>query len=293
MARRRDWVAAKVAYIREESAKWRALVTLLKTPYSILRALGLSPAAAIGLLTMGSTAGAAVVVNETLLSNPSFSRGDHGVYTAPSDVPVVYSDADNTLRVDLGTVPVGEIVIDSVHVGTSFDGSVLPAGETNVVVVGGVGGAATYLEIGELVIDRWRCTTFEMSDVETHTLIISGNYSDGHSLSPTPGTPRRRGIGGGNRAASMKTEGGTYDQIKIQAPTPGVNGKIDKLTLTNLFTKGGPCKISRIKAGSIEVSLMETGADNSFITKDFVITTSTVASVIIVEDNVEGLIVPP
>jgi hypothetical protein len=282
-----------MTYIQEESSKWRKLLTTLKAPYMFLRMMGLSPQLAIGLLTVGSTAGAAVVVNETLLSEPSFSRGDHGVYTAPSDVPVVYSDADNTLRVDLGTTPVGEIVIASVHVGTTYAGSALPSGETNVVEIGGVASAGTYLEVGTLVIDRWRCTTFEMSDVETHTLIISGNASDGHSIAPTPGTPRRRGIGGGNRAASMTTRGGTYDQIKIQAPTAGVNGKVDRLTLTNLYTSGGPCKFSRIKAGSIEVRLMETGSDSDFSTKDFVIASSTIASVITVIDNVEESISPP
>ena len=295
--RRRDWTLAKVSYLQEESGKWRGLFSTLKAPYTFLRMMGLSPQMAIGLLAVGSTAGTGVIVNETLLSEPSFSRGDHGVYTAPSDVPVVYSDSDNTLKVDLGTTPVGEITISGVTVGTAFTGSTLPSGQANVIMVGGTaassGFTATWLEVGHLIINRWRCTNFSMSDVEAHTLNIRYNASDGQSISPVAGTPRARGVGGGNRADSMVTSGGTYDQIRIGAPNSGVNGKVDVLTLSNLYTKGGPCILSRIKAGTIDVEFMETGAGNGFGTKEFVVATSTVYKIANITDNVEVSISPP
>jgi hypothetical protein len=297
MGRRRDWVAAKVEYAHQESAKWRAMWKIAKAPYSALVACGLNPQAAVALLVAGSTVGGGVIVSETLLAERSFSRGDSGTYSAPADVPIVYSDSDNTLRVDLGTTPVGEIVIENVTVGTAFTGSTLPSGQSNVIVVGGTAASSgfteTFLEIGHLKINRWRCTNFSMSNVEAHTLNIRYNASDGQSISPVAGTPRARAIGGGNRADSMITSGGTYDQIVIGAPTSGVNGKVDVLTLSNIYTKGGPCILSRIKAGTIDVEFLEVGAGNGFSTKEFVISTSTIFKVANITENVEVSISPP
>jgi len=248
-------------------------------------------------LVAGSTVGGGVIVNETLLAEPSFSKGDHGVYNAPADVPIVYSDSDNTLKVELGTTAVGELIIENVAVGSAFSGSTLPSGQTNVIMVGGTAASSgfteTFLEVGHLIIDRWRCTTFNMSDVEAHTLNIRYNASDGQSISPVAGTPRARAIGGGNRADSMITSGGTYDQIRIGAPTSGVNGKVDVLRLSNLLTKGGACILSRIKAGTIDVEFLEVGAGNGFSTKEFVVQNSTIYKNADIRDNVEVSISPP
>jgi hypothetical protein len=297
LGRRRDWVVGRVEYAHTESAKWRGMWTCLKLPYTGLRAMGLNPQMAVGLLVAGSTVGGGAIVNETLLSERSFGRGDSGVYSAPMDVPTSYSESDNTLKVDLGTTPVGEITIENVTVGTAFTGSTLPSGQSNVIMVGGTAASSgfteTFLEIGHLKIDRWRCTNFTMSNVEAHTLNIRFNASDGQSISPVAGTPRARAIGGGNRADSMITSGGTYDQIRIGAPTSGVHGKVDVLTLSNLYTKGGPCVLSRIKAGTIDIEFMETGAGNGFGTKEFVISTSTIYKIANITDNVEVSISPP
>jgi hypothetical protein len=294
---RRDWVVVKVTYAHTESAKWRAGWVGVKAPYTVLRACGLNPQAAIALLAIGGTAGGGIVVNETLLSERSFGRGDSGVYSAPMDIPTSYSDSDNTLKVDLGTTPVGEITIENVTVGTAFTGSTLPSGQANVIMVGGTaassGFTATWLEVGHLIINRWRCTNFTMSDIEVHTLNIRYNASDGQSISPVAGTPRARAIGGGNRADSMITSGGTYDQIRIGAPTSAVNGKVDVLKLSNIYTKGGPCILSRIKAGTIDVEFLEVGAGNGFATKEFVISTSTIYKNANITDNVEVSISPP
>jgi hypothetical protein len=292
MSARRDWVIARVEYAHTESAKYRALWSIAKFPYSALRACGLNAQSAIAVLAIGSTAGTAVVANE-MLAAPSFSAGDHGVYTAPSDVPVVYDDSNNTLRIDLGTTSVGEITIENVTVGTAYDNSALPAGQTNVLTVGGDEGEGTYIEVGHLTIDRSRCTKLTIEDTEAHTLEISYNASDGHSIAPVAGTPRMRAVGGGNRADSMITSGGTYDQIRIGAPTNGVNGKVDKLTLSNLLTKGGPCVVSRVKAGTLTITLNEIGSGTGFESKDFIVATSTIAKIIIIIDNVEESISPP
>ena len=297
MGRRRDWLFAKVEYIHTESSKWRAMWTGLKAPYSFLRMMGLSPQMAIGLLALGGTAGGGVVVNETLLSERSFGRGDSGVYTAPMDIPTSYSDSDNTLKVDLGTTAIGELTIENVTIGTAFQGSTLPSGQTNVIMVGGTatstGFVQTWLEVGHLIVNRWRCTTFVMDNVEAHTLNIRYNASDGQSISPVAGTPRARGIGGGNRADSMITSGGTYDQIRIGAPTSGLNGKVDVLRLTNLYTKGGACVLRLIRAGTIDIEFLEVGAGNGFSTKEFVVATSTIYKIADIRDNVEVSISPP
>ena len=295
--RRRDWVQAKIVYLQEESGKWRALFTAAKLPYTALRSCGLNPQACIGILVAGSAVGGGVIAAE-VLEGRSFSRGDAGVYSAPADIPTSYSDSDSTLRVNLGATAVGEIVIENVTVGTAFAGSTLPSSaSSNVVNVGGTaassGFTATWLEVGHLTVDRWRCTTFELSNTEVHTLNIIGNASDGQSISPVPGVPRARAIGGGNRADSMRTSGGTYDHIVIGAPTSNVNGKVDVLTLSNIFTKGGACKLSRIKAGTIDILLNETGGGTGFSSKDFVIATTVTYKNFLNKDNVEVSISPP
>jgi hypothetical protein len=296
LGRRRDWVVEKVEYANNESAKWRGLFNTLKAPYLFLRMLGLNPQMATTLLFAGTVVGGGYVAAE-VLEGRSFSRGDSGVYSAPGDIPVLYSDSDNTLRVDLGATSVGLIVIENVTIGTAFTGSTLPSGQSNTIVVGGTpassGFTATWLEVGHLIIDRWRCDTFEMSDVQAHTLNIRYNASDGQSISPVAGTPRARAIGGGNRADSMTTSGGTYDMIRIGAPTSGVNGKVDVMRLSNLLTKGGKCLLSRIKAGTIDVEYLEVGLGNGFATKEFVVATSTVYKSANIIDNVEVSISPP
>ena len=101
-------------------------------------------------------------------------------------------------------------------------------------------------------------------------------------------------IGGGHHQAdAMVTSGGTYDRIWIQAPTSAVNGKIGTLRLTNLYTKGGPCVLSKITAGTIEILLNEVGMGDGFSTKEFTIATNVTAANITVEDNVEVTIAEP
>lgn len=293
----RDWLLAKVEYLQSESQRWRTTFTIMRTPYSLLLKLGFSPTQALSFLVAGSVATSGVVVNETILAERSFSRGDSGVYTAPSDIPVEWSDSDNTLRIDLGTTPVGEIIIEDVTVGTAYANSALPSGEANPILLSGIiaseGFTGTYLEIGHLVIDRWRCTQLQLTNIEAHTLNVKYNASDGQSIAPTPGTPRAIGIGGGNRAKNMITSGGYYDQIKITSPTSAINGKVDKMTLSNLYTKGGACKVDRLKVGTLDVIFNEVGAGDGFATKDFSIATTVTYSNFTNTDNIELSISPP
>ena len=289
----RNWVLEKIEYLNAESAKWKTTFNIAKSPYSLLRSLGFSPQMAVGLLTVTATAGSGVVVNETLLAERSFARGDSGVYLAPSDIPTSYSDKDNTLRLDLGATSVGNITIENISLGTAYTGSALPSGESNVIYVGGIVAssnptfAQTYLEVGHLIIDRWRCERLDISHSEIHTLIVSGNASDGQSISAVAGTPRNRGINGGNRADDMTTQGGYYDMLKITSASSGVNGKVDVLRLSNLYSKGGACTIKYIKAGTMEVTLNEIGGDESLATKAFTIATSVIYKSFTNTSNVE------
>ena len=294
----RNWLLAKVEYLQGESAKWRTTITILRSPYSLLRSLGFSPQMAAGLLFAGSTVGTGVVVNETVFAERSFARGDAGVFQAPVDTPVSYTEGENTLRIDLGSVPVREITIENVSVGTAFTGSALPSGETNVVQISGnpaaEGFLATRLQIGTLIFEKSRCKTLTLSNSTAHTLIVTGNASDGQSLAPSPGTARMRAIGGGHhQAEAMITQGGTYDRIWLQAPTTNVDAKIDTLRLTNLFTKGGGCVLSAIDAGTIILDRNEIGAGNGFATKEFQILTTMEAANITLTDNVEVSIAEP
>ena len=301
----RDWVLAKVEYLQSESQKWRTAFTIAKMPYTFLRAMGLSPQMATSFLVAGSVATSGVVVNETILAERSFSGGDSGTYAAsligeslPLDVPTEYVEGDNTLRIDLGSTPVREITIENVSVGTVFTGSSLPSGETNVVQISGNPNASgfnsTTLEVGTLIFENSRCKKLTLTDIQAHTIIIQGNASDGQSIAPSPGTSRMRAIGGGHhQAEAMVTSGGTYDRIWIQAPSSGVNGKIGTLRLSNLYTKGGDCVLSRMDVGTMNILLNEVGEGNGFATKEFTIATSVTGANITIEDNVEVSISEP
>ena len=297
ISRFRNWLLAKVEYLQSESAKWKTTFNVLKSPYSLLRTMGLSPQLAMSFLVAGSAVGGGVVVNETLLAEKSFANGDSGIYSAPADVPVVWEEGSNTLRIDLGTTPVREVTIENVSVGTVFTGSALPSGEQNVVQISGntiSGGTNTRLLVGHLIFEKSRCKKLELSDIQAHTLIVRGNASDGQSIAPSAGTSRMLAIGGGHHQAdAMVTSGGTYDRIWIQAPTSAVNGKIGTLRLTNLFTKGGICHLSKINAGTIEILLNEVGEGNGFATKEFSIATTVTAANMTIEDNVEVTIAEP
>jgi hypothetical protein len=288
----RDWVLEKIDYLEAESAKWKRTFQIVKSPYTILLKMGFSPQYAIGLIAVGTTATTGVVANEAM-KPPSFAAGDPGVYNAPLDSPIFSAKEFNTLRLDLGTTPIGVVEISDITVGTAYTNSALPSGETKPVIVGGLPTVAdpafaeTFLEVGHMTVDRWRCDTLTLTNIEAHELIVRDNASDGQSISAVAGTPRDRGISGGNRAEDMLTSGGYYDQVKITAATTNVNGKIDRLILSNLYTKGGACVLDRIKAGTLEVILNEVGLGNGFATKEFTIATSVIYKNFTNEDNVE------
>jgi len=247
---------------------------------------------AITLLIGGSVATTGVVASE-VMQPPSFSRGDAGVYNAPLDAPIFFEEKFNTLRLDLGSTPVGLIEITDTTLGTAYVGSTLPSGETNVIIVGGLPTVAdpafteTFLEVGHMIVDRWRCETLTLTNIEAHELIVSDNISDGQSTSAVAGTPRNRGINGGNRASDMLASESYYDQLKITAASSGVNGKVDVLRLSNLYSKGGGCVIDRVKVGRLEVILNEIGGDSDLATKAFQIETSVVYKSFVNESNIE------
>ena len=313
----RNWLLAKVTYLNEESAKWKTIFKIMMSPYSFLRMMGFSPQMAIGLLAVGGTAGSGVVINETVLADRSFSNGDSGIYAAPSQNPSPtleqemewrkQNKGDNTLRIVLGATPVREIKIENVSVGTVYANSTVPssaytpasgdAATSTPVLIGGTvisGGTSTFLEIGELILEKSRCTYLSFDNTTAHTINVIGNASDGQSINQTPGTSRMRAIGGGHhQAEAMVTSGGSYDRIHIDAPTTAVNGKIGKLTLSNLYTEGGACVFDRMKIGTLTIQLNEIGAGDGFATKEFKINQSVTSANWTVTDNIELSIAAP
>jgi hypothetical protein len=294
----RDWTLEKADYLETESAKWKRTFTIARSPYTILLKMGFSPQYAIGLLAVGTTTVTGAVAVEAM-KPPSFAAGDPGVYNAPLDSPIFHDSEFNTLRLDLGATSVGNITIENVSLGTAYTGSALPSGQSNVIFVGGLPASSnptfnqTYLEVGHLIIDRWRCERLDISHSEIHHLIVSGNASDGQSISPVPGTPRDRGINGGNRADDMNTQGGYYDQLRVTAASSGVNGKVDVLRLSNLYSKGGACTLQYLKVGTMEVTLNEVGGDSSLSTKAFTIATSVIYKSFTNTSNVEVAMAVP
>ena len=296
----RDWLFAKIEYLNGESAKWRRAFNIAKSPYSFLRMMGLSPQMAIGLLVAGSTATTAVTVNE-VTQGRSFANGDSGVYAAPLDAPTFFDDKDNTLQINLGAIPVREITIENVSVGTVYTGdaagseaSVLPSGKAEVILISGNPAVvdpaftATRIEIGKFIFEKSRCKSLDVSDSDIHTIIIEHNASDGQSIIQTSGVARNRAIGGGHhQAEAMVTSGGQYDRIWIDAPSSGVNGKVGTLTLSNVFTKGGTCTFKNLDIGTLTIRQNEVGHDSDLATKEFQITNTVTGANWTVTDNVE------
>jgi hypothetical protein len=289
LMRGRNWLLDKVEYLQAESAKWKTTFNVMKSPYLALRGLGFTPQMAASLLIGASAVTGGVVVNETVFAEKSFARGDSGVYSnGGSDIPTSWSEGDNTLRIKLGTTPVKAVTISDVSVGTAFTGSTLPSGATTTIDIGGSGVTDTWLEVGTLVFERNRCEVLTLSNINAHTLNITSNASDGQSLSPAAGTIRNRAVlGGHGMAQDMSTTGGLYDRIVIEAPTSSVNGQIDTLTLSNIYTKGGLCRLNRIKAGTVTVHLNVTGGDSNLSTKAFTVMDDVTASVVNLSGNVE------
>jgi hypothetical protein len=85
----------------------------------------------------------------------------------------------------------------------------------------------------------------------------------------------------------MTTSGGYYDMLKITSASSGVNGKVDVLKLSNLYSKGGACTLKYLKVGTMEVTLNEVGGDESLATKAFTIATSVIYKSFTNTSNVE------
>ena len=273
----RDWFLAKIEYLQSESEKWKRVFQVLRSPYSLLRAMGFSPQFAASFLIAGSAVTTGVAVNEAL-EGRSFSAGDSGIYAAPSDAPVFYDEEFNTLRVDLGTTSVGLIEVSSTTLGNAYANSTLPSNESNVIIVGGLPASSnptfneTYLIAGTIILDRLRCQTLTIEHSKVNKLIVRGNSSDGQSFSAVPSSGidvRMRGVNGGNRAADMISTDSYFDQLKINSAASGVNSAVDVLKLSNIYSRGGGCLVSRVLAGTMEVTLNEIGGDSDLATKDF------------------------
>ena len=301
----RDWLFAKVEYLNSESAKWRRFFQVMKSPYSLLRGLGLNPQMAVGLLAVGGTATTAVAVNEIVVER-SFANGSPGIYAAPSEFPSETLEKemawrkdfpdDNTLRIVLGTTPVEEINISNVSIGEAYTGSTVPSGKAEAILIEGKSGQDARLEIGELLFDSNTCKSLTLSDVNAHKVVIKENIADGLSISQTlTSTLRNLRVSGGNFMADLlKTEGGTYDRIWLDTGSlTTTNAKINKLVLSNIVSSGGTCVIRQADIGELTIQFSQIGHDSNLATKEFTVQSSTLASIWEVNNNYEVLLSTP
>ena len=301
----RDWLFAKIEYLNGESAKWRRFFTVMKSPYSMLRAFGLNPQMAVGLLVAGGTATTAVAVNEIVVER-SFANGSPGIYAAPSEFPSEDLEKryawrkdnpdDNTLRIVLGNTPVEHINISNVSIGTAYTGSALPSGKTEAILIEGKAGTTARLEIGELIFDRNTCKTLTLSDINAHKVVIKDNIADGLSIAQTlTSTLRNLRVSGGNfMADELKTEGGTYDRIWLDTgDLSSGKAKINKLNLSNIVSTGGSCIIRQADIGELTIQYSQVGHDQNFATKELTISSTVKAANWDVTGNYEVLLTEP
>ncbi len=308
----RDWLFDKVEYLNSESKKWRVAFNIAKVPYTILTKAGFSPQMAISLLAVGGTVGSGIVVNE-VLADRTFEAGDAGYYSSNNptgniNIPdetleqaLKRQDSDNTLRIIVKTVPIQSVIVENLSIGTAYNSSTLPtyASNTgNALIVEGTNSSTlsivTYLEVGELIFEENRCDKLILRDIETHSIELIGNSADGLSISQTVGTGRQRAIIGGHfQSKSLRTEYGLFDFFHLSADTNGKNGKIGKLHIKNVVSKGGACLLNRIKADTVKIHKNYVGADSNLATKDLVVEGTVSAVHWTAEDNIEMLISPP
>ena len=306
MAKVRDWIFAKIEYLNQESQKWATVFKVIMSPYSLLLKMGFSPNMAISFLAIGGVATTGVAVNETVFSEDTFENRSPGQYFAPSNIPSFYALSEpesatgmsyNTLRISLSSTAVDEIDIRAVSLGTIYANSALPQGATTAVDIGALASKSNWLEVGEFTIDGLRCQKLRLHDIDAHTINIIGVASDGQSISPSPGSGvsnRMRSVVGGNHmAAALRTEGGTYDRLWIEAAATGTNGRVNKITLTNIYTKGGLCRLGRMKVGTLNILNSEIGNGDGLAAKDFIVETTVTGQVINANNNVEVLIAEP
>ena len=306
LAKVRDWIFAKIEYLNAESKKWATVFKVIMSPYSLLLKMGFSPNMAISFLAIGGVATTGVAVNETVFSEDTFENRSPGQYFAPSNIPSFYalSEPDqatgmsyNTLRISLSSTAVDEVDIRAVSLGTIFANSALPQGATTAIDIGGLASKSNWLEVGTFTIDGLRCQKLRLHDIDAHTINIIGNASDGQSIAPAPGSGvsnRMRSVVGGNHmAAALRTEGGTYARLWIEAAATGTNGRVNKITLTNIYTKGGLCRLSRMKIGTLNILNSEIGNGDGLSAKDFTVETTVTGQVINANNNVEVLISEP
>ena len=306
LAKIRNWIFDKIEYLNAESKKWATVFKVVMSPYSLLLKMGFSPNMAISILAVGGVATTGVAVDQTLLAEDTFENRSPGQYFAPSNIPSFYALNEpeaatgmsyNTLRISLSSTAVDEIDIRAVSLGTIYANSALPQGATTAVDIGGLASKSNWLEVGEFTIDGLRCKQLRLHDIDAHTINIVGNASDGQSIAPAPGSGvshRLRSVVGGNHmAAALRTEGGTYDRLWIEAAATGTNGRVNKITLTNIYSKGGMCRLGRMKVGTLNILNAEIGNGDGLSAKDFTVETTVTGQVINASNNVEVLIAEP
>ncbi len=299
----RDWLFKKIEYLNAESAKWHKFFMVLKSPYSLLRSMGVNPQLAVAILGIGSTTAVGVGVAE-VIQERSFANGDSGIYLAPTNLPSEELErelawrkdnpSDNTLRVILNSTPVDKLSITSVNLGTSYASngqpSALPSGKTEAILLDGNG---TRIEIGKLTFSRNSCKTLNLESINANKITIKDNQADGLSIyqTATSTQPNIRHSIGTFGADLLETTGGTYDRLWI-APLDTMTSsktKINELLLENIVSSGGTCDLRKLDIGELIITWNRIGGDNSLLTKAFTLSTTVAAASFDVSGNIEVL----
>ena len=198
--------------------------------------------------------------------------------------------SDNTLRIVVGNTAVETISITDVSI-NNYTNSTLPSGKTEALLIDG---KTVGIDIGELMFDRVTCKSLNVSNVKAHKIVINDNISDGQSIAQTAGNQRDLRISGGyDMAKELITTGSRFDRLWLDNDTATTTPKVNKLILSNIVTKGGTCELKNLNLGLLTIQYGTFGHDQNFATKEFVVATTTNATLWEVSDNIEVLLTEP
>lgn len=194
-----------------------------------------------------------------LLSQPDARAHfpEPGIYPYPVETSPVPST--ETLQWNIDGAILGTVLIEGTQAGP-------PSGSaTTTLWVRADPGS--YIRIGTLTLDGGTCESLIMEDVYAFNLSIVGNTADGKSLTLTPTSTASDIVIESTRGEtrSVISRADPYDRIIIQG---GTGATIRSLTITGFDSRGGDCRLTNLRVGTLSITGWTVGKGDGLAAAD-------------------------